>query len=478
LTAIIIIIYLLLVFLVFINERWSDGDEVHYLLVTSSIYNDFDLQLENNYENKDYFYHHSNEERPHKYEGRNGEWRPAGGVITSIILTPAYGLSLAAMKYLGFESNRAFLFFPRMTILIIHIFFSLILIKFLRALGFSKNISLLSVILFLIQLPIVIYAQAIYSDLISAYFLMTGVFGVILFTKVHKYKWLIISSVFLGLNIFVHSKQIVLTTFFIISSFFYLHFKLSERSDLRILKWFKSGYYRKIIYSILLPWLFFLISNAAMKFYWFGKFLFDGIGEKTESRGYLALIENPLKGFLGKWLDIEVGMLWNAPIFILLFIGLFLWYKNKKLSFLLIIPSIFIYIFITSSVEFWDGGFCPPGRQLLISIPILLPGLSWVLHSSKKIIWSRWLVGFLAIISLSLSLLIPFVGRMGLPSSDGYNIYWRTMLKYTKLSFLEPLISLNFFKPGLYEYIVGLGIIIVLILIGYLLERQYSRAIK
>ena len=92
------------------------------------------------------------------------------------------------------------------TILIIHIISSLILINFLRILGFNKNISILSVILFLIQLPIVIYSQAIYSDLLAAYFIMIGIFGVLLFTKNQRYKWLITTSVFFGLTIFLHSK--------------------------------------------------------------------------------------------------------------------------------------------------------------------------------------------------------------------------------------------------------------------------------
>ena len=38
------------------NDRWSDGDEIHYLLISSSLLKDGDLILDNNYENKDYFF--------------------------------------------------------------------------------------------------------------------------------------------------------------------------------------------------------------------------------------------------------------------------------------------------------------------------------------------------------------------------------------------------------------------------------------
>ena len=43
--------------------------------------------------------------------------------------------------------------------------------------------------------------------------------------------------------------------------------------------------------------------------------------------------------------------------------------------------------------------------------------------------------GFLVIASLSLSAMIPFFGRKGLPYSDGYNIYWRTVFCFHLLFF-------------------------------------------
>jgi len=533
LIAILVIIYLALFWLVIINDRWSDGDEVHYLLVSSSLLKDGDLILDNNYENKDYFTHHSHEEKPHAHPGRNGELRPHHGILISIIMTPAYGLSLISKNFLGFESNRAFLFFPRLTMLIIHIIFSLVLINFLRTLGFSKNISILTVILYLIQLPIVIYSQAIYSDLIAGYFIMTGIFCVLLFAKNYKYKWLILTGILFGLSIFLHSKLIILTAFLIFGSFIYLNFNLGENNSFKNRNWFKSKYYRKIAYSILGPWLVFLIVNVLMKFYWFGSFNFDGI-KPTSMSWLLSFIKNPFgslfgkelgtklwiisiiatfilifiglfiwfkkkksffiylllllfivlialaypfRGWLGQWLDIEVGLISNAPLLAFIFTGLFIWFRKHKSSFLLIVPATVIYLLLKSRVS-WYSGFCPPGRYLLVSIPILLPGLCWILWSSLKIIWLRWVVGILTFLSLLLSLLIPFVGWMGLPYSKGYNIYWRTILKFLRLESLEPIISLNFLNPGIYEYIIGTGIFILLFGLGFYLQRKLSKIEK
>lgn len=518
---------------VFTNERWSDGDEVHYLLVTSSIIKDFDLVLDNNYENKDYFTHHSHEESPHEFIGRYGELRPAHGILTSIIMVPGYWLSLVTKDILGFESNRAFLFFPRLNMLALHILFSIFLIFFLRALGFSKNISILGVILYLIQLPVVIYSQAIYSDLIAGYFIMTGVFGILLFTQSGKYKWLVVSSIFLGLSVFLHTKIIIFSTLLILSSFVYLHLKFRKDDSYKLKNWFKSGHYRKISYSLLCPWLFLTASYILMKFYWFGAFYFDGAGNLARLGGYFALMKRPFtsgwlgqrlntkmgliliifviiivltglyflikkkkfsylliilflviaalaypfRGWLGQWLDIEVGLITNAPLLALIFAGLVIWFKKHRLSFLLIVPATIAYLFIKAGVS-WYPGFSPAGRYLMISIPVLLPGLCWVLWSARKIKWMKWAVGVLTFLSIVLSSLIPFVGRMGLPYSDGYNIYWRTVLEFLKLDYLDPYISLNYLKPETYYYYFGIGIFILLLILGFYLQRKISKKEK
>jgi hypothetical protein len=474
LIIILVIIYLALFLLIIINNRWSDGDEVHYLLVSSSILRDGDLVLDNNYENKDYFEHHSHEESPHAFSGRNEELRPAHGILTSIIMVPGYGLSIVAKKLTGFESNGHFLFFPRLTMLILHIFFGFILIKFLQAQNINKNMSLLCVILYSLQLPIIIYSQSIYSDLLSAYFIMTSIAGIIIFLQNKNFRWLTASGIFLGLTIFMHSKLIILTLLIIIISFIMFHTKFRKDLNLKATDRAKNNLYRKIILSLLIPWLIFLTGNIAVKFYWFGTFYFDGVRGIGKENFLLTLIKNPVRGWLGQWLDIEMGMIPNAPLLILIFTGLFIWFRNNKQTFLLTVPPVILYLFLGASTKFWSGGFCPPGRHILISIPVLLPALGWVIYSSKKIIWLRWLTGVTAFLSLLLSSLIPFTGRRGLPYSDGYNIYWRKILGFIKLDSLNSPVTLDFFNPKIQDYFTGICIFIIFMGIGYYLIRRKS----
>jgi hypothetical protein len=480
LIAVIIIILLYQFFLLYSNDRWTDGDEVHYLVVTSSLLNDVDLILDNNYENKDYFLHHAHEEEPTAYNGKYGELRPPGGILISAILVPAYKISLVTKEFFGFQGNRSFLFFPRLTIFAIHIIFSVILIKFLRSLGINKNISLLSTILFLITLPIVIYSQAIYTDLLSAYFIMMGIYGILLFKNNEKYIWLIMSGSFFGLSIFLHSKTIILTSVIIISSLLFL-FSSGHSIKLNNFRaWFNSysGKFLKTLISLFAPWLLSLLINILMKIYWFGNISFDGVGQKIGNFGLLSIAGNPLTGFLGQWLDIEVGLISNAPLFLFIFAGLFIWFRKNKPTFLLIVPGTLIYLLFNASYYDWHAGFSPSGRYLLIVLPILLPSISYILKGSKNLIWLRCLVFLLSFLSLLITLLIPFVGRRGLPYYDGYNIYWQTILKFLRLESLESYISLNFFDPRMYDYIIGISVFILIFILGFYLQIKIKRIEK
>jgi hypothetical protein len=319
----------------------------------------------------------------------------------------------------------------------------------------------------------VIYSQAIYPDLLSAYFVMTGILGVLLFTKNHKFIYLIMTSIFFGLCIFMHSKLIILTAGLIFSSFLYLRLVMDKINLLKIKSWFafNSKSFWKLISCLIGPWLFFLITNVLMKFYWFGSFYFDGIGSITKKSKYLPFLRSPFQGWLGQWFDIEMGLLWSAPVFALIFSGLFIWYKKQRSTFLLIVPITSIYLLFTSAYN-WHGGFSPVNRYALIIIPLFLPALAWVIQISKKLLWLRCIVGLLSVISIALSALIPFVGRRGLPYNDGYNIYWRTLLKFLRIDFIEPVISLDFFHPHIFDYVLGITIFVLFSGLGFYLKRK------
>jgi hypothetical protein len=210
-----------------------------------------------------------------------------------------------------------------------------------------------------------------------------------------------------------------------------------------------------------------------MKFYWFGSFNIDGSKGNNGIIGIISLIKNPIRGWLGQWLDIEIGLLWNGPVFALIIVGIFIWFGKQRSSFLFILPPVFIYMIISASTKVWDGGFSPPARHMLVTLPVLLPAISWVLWRSKISSWLKYIIGFHAIISFSLSALVPFVGRMGLPYYDGYNIYWRKILKFLRIDLIEDYISLDFLNnPTYYDYSLGICIFIILIIGGILLKNN------
>lgn len=474
----ILVIFLILVNvgLIALNTTWSQGDELHYLLVSASLIQDGDLEVKNNYENKDYFVHHAHSENPHVVVSDSDEWWPGHGILTSVIIAPAYGASLFIKNTFGFDSNRVVLFLPRLTILILHIIFCFVLVKYLQSLGFSKKISLLTVAIYSIQLPIIIYAQSIYPDLMASYFVMTGVFLGLIFAKNSEHKWLILASVFFGLSIFLHSKLVILTAGLIFSLICYFQFVLYGARLSNIKSWFdfRSKTFWQILASLILPWLMFFLANVLLKFDWLGQFAFDGFGKLGSSgnRSVLDVLNNPLQGWLGQWLDIEMGLLWSAPVLFLIFPGLIVWFKRQRSTFLLVVPVMLAYLLLNSSYYDWSAGFSPVSRYVIVSLSLFLPALAWVLQSARGVNWLKVLIGVLVFFSLLLSSLIPFVGQRGLPYYEGYNVYWRTILNFLDLNFLEPVFALNFFQPGLWDYTAGIGIFVLLIGLGVYLSQD------
>ncbi len=232
-------------------------------------------------------------------------------------------------------------------------------------------------------------------------------------------------SLFMGLSIFMHSKLILLSGGLIFSSFWYIRLIVDHINWKNPREWFqfKSLDFWKMLFSLAGPWLFFLYANIAMKFYWIGAFAFDGVSNKTSEGGYLSILGNPLQGWLGQWLDFEMGLLWSAPALTLIIPGLFLWFSRQRSTFLLVVPATLIYLVLNASYSDSSAGFSPVGRYLLVAIPLFLPSLAWVLWVSKSSKWLQWIIFALVGLSLALSFLIPFVGRRGLPYYEGYNIY-------------------------------------------------------
>jgi hypothetical protein len=83
-----------------VNPRVPGGDEPHYLVITQSLLNDGDLQIENNHANRDYASYIGGELRPDFIErGRNGEIYSIHAPGVSVVVLPAFAV-------LGYQGAR------------------------------------------------------------------------------------------------------------------------------------------------------------------------------------------------------------------------------------------------------------------------------------------------------------------------------------------------------------------------------------
>jgi hypothetical protein len=140
---------------------------------------------------------------------------------------------------------------------------------------------------------------------------------------------------------------------------------------------------------------------------------------------------NPLIGLTGNLLSPSNGLLFFAPICLLLPYGWYqLWKMGKREAFMGLL-GVISYIVFMSSLSIWSGNTCYGPRYLVATLPLLFVGLIPVIHSESQLTNSsfnnKWIFGL-----ASLSILINLISV--LPT----HLYWNThpLYKIFQLSFL------------------------------------------
>jgi len=152
----------LLSFLVYalVGFRMSDpeqlgpgGDEPHYLLITHSLLYDHDLQIMNNYKQRDYQAFFQGELKPHVSLGRHGIRYPGHPLGLPILLLPAYALKGYRGAMLFMNCLAAFL--------------AVQLYLFTFAITQHKRLALLLWVITNFTTPLLLYSSQIYPEIPS-----------------------------------------------------------------------------------------------------------------------------------------------------------------------------------------------------------------------------------------------------------------------------------------------------------------------
>ena len=346
------------------------GDEPHYLLITKSLVSDGDVNLWNNYQNKDYLEFYPGRLDSHTKTGRRGSKfqysRHMPGF--SALLLPAYvvgtriGKASASVLSKPMSERGVLILGIRLFLCVLAAALSGMFYLVMETLLKNRNVSLISWGLFSFTTPLLFYSFQIYPEVVSALIAISVVYILMIHTNWSPFR-LVLAGVGLGILPWLGLKNMV------ISAGCGLLFMFSF---LRQKQKIKNYFYLAL--PIFLSAVFFLFFLWSL----YGKLSPVVVYKGTTVDGSVTFNafyhHNPIEFFrcwIGYLFDQRVGLFAYSPIFVLFFPGLILWFrKNKKEALSLFFPLILYWAFC--SLSYYWGGYSPPGRTLL---PVL-----WIMY--------------------------------------------------------------------------------------------------
>jgi hypothetical protein len=348
------------------------GDEPHYLLVTRSLVADGDLNLAEDYKNREYKAFYDGELKPHASPGKKGErflysrHLPA----LSVLIAPFYiagkkaarPLSALALEEGG--ERTILVFFSRLPICLLTALLGLVFFLSAWELTQNRGAALKTWLIFSFSSPLLFYSQLIYPELPVALILAAVAYGLILKKKTSS-RTLFWAGAGIGILPWFGIKYIPLAG----AAFLIVLFLAAKAGRIKT----------KAALSFLAP-----LAASAGLFLLFLHSLFGRISPQSVYLGSARGADWPLSRFLVKglagfsssWLafllDQRIGLIIYAPVLILGLAGFYLLWKRRPEPACLL-GGLFVAFWIFCSATLYWGGFCPPGRPLLpvIWIPAL-----------------------------------------------------------------------------------------------------------
>lgn len=333
-----------------IEERAPDGDEPWFLLATHSIAHDFDLDLANNYRDRDSlaFMTRAIEPQPGDPVGRDGAVRSRHGALLQIVMAPAYRLGgragamvvIAALAALG-----VWLFLD------------------LTAFSQDARARLIVYLMFGFGAPFLIYSQQIWAEVGAVFLAVAALRWIDRLTRDRRGQspergrgdrtvWLLLV---LALALLPALKlRLVL-----VSAALALILVLRLPSGLR-------RHAALVLGAILAP-------AGALVLWWnrstFGTVL--GMHSWNELEIYRESAVTLALGLNGLFFDLAYGLVACAPIWLLLFpAAAAAWRRRRRLLCEVALIAAPTLLLVASRSE-WYGGWSPPFRYGLVLLPFL-----------------------------------------------------------------------------------------------------------
>lgn len=373
----IVLVFLVFSFLLavrlYVNQPVT-GDEPSYLLMDYSLVHDHDLNLRNNYLDKDYlsFYPHP---------GLLPQGNPKIINLKNPKVYSVHGFGLPLFLYTGFligAKNGAVLEMIMLATLVI-------VLTYIWTYQVTKTriYSYIGALLLLICYFFNGVSGYIYPDMLIAA-LALGI--LIILNKYHRKIWAqVLLGFILGFLVWVHIKTLDIALPALVVDSYLLY-----KSD-RKLPWITYG-----IFALFIAYYCYTLRK------WFGVWnIQDTWG--GQGLGSSTLTASPLNNIPAMLFDINRGLIIYQPVCLLLFVGLPIWFKKNKKTFFITALVIFPAILILSIYTQWYGGGAETGRQIDDFLPAIFPAVACAVMALKKP-WQRIIVVALALLSLLITI--------------------------------------------------------------------------
>jgi len=461
-------IYNLCSFFLIRNGRDFTGDEPYYLLTAHSIYKDQDINVANNYLNKDYYHFYSKEKYPdlklgiYARTGKKGNQYiyPINLPGISVLMLPHYWLS-------RFFNGEARTFVLSVSLSFWACLLGIQLFLFFQELWRKEKVSLFFWFLYSFTVPVLFYSIHLYPEIVVAFF------SFYVFRKVRSEKPL---SVF----------QLVLCGLFL-STFFWFGLK-----------------YNMVFWPLLLVAVYFLLKEHRVRwrvvcflslpavsvvlFYSFVYSLYGTVNPISIYEGMMTpeklkafkdlVLSIPvwlrIDSFFDYFLDQRDGLLLYAPFYFFFFTGIVEMFRRSKKDLIALlfisVPFLLNYAFLTHR-----QGFCPQGRILTPLSWILIVFVGYFFVYNRKKVYSR-LFSIGCAFSFIIAVLLLFHPSFLYQSTTHIHTFRAgdLFLFLSSLNLSVPGFLPSFIKVNNLSYVpnyIWLGLILVFLL-GYIIKKD------
>lgn len=364
------------------------GDEPHYLVIATSLLRDGDLDVLNNYRDKDYFpfypYHLGDARSPedmHAVYGRDGGLYSKHSLGLPLALLPAMRLGGHGLAILFMISLAATLSLQ-----------TYLLARDVTPRPWAARGAWIAVAF---TAPLLLYADQLYPEVPGALLTVVGVRAVL--QVGHSPTGALRLGLAVALLPWLHLRYVPIAVALAAAYLVVLVRSPAARSTPATLR-------------RLAPWLLTPPALAGLLLFLLNWRLFGGVLAVGEF-GTLG-VPNLFTGLPGLLLDRQFGLLVYAPIYLIALLGIPLLPRRLPRSHGgALLGVLGVYVLFIAAFSIWYGAYSPPSRMLVPIIPLLVVPLALALER-----WTSWrfrlATGALLLLSWSIAHLLMDVPRL------------------------------------------------------------------